>query len=345
MNYKELFMGTMKIAAITGVKTFSLLDHVIPTPKDDWVLVKVRAIPLCTEYKNWLTGNPYGGHEAAGEVVAIGSYSTKRKVGDRVVVMPGWPCGVCDLCVRGEYIHCEHWQDYHEMTGTDLGGDTHVQYLLKQDWLLAPIPDGVSFERAALACCGLGPTFGALERFSAGVFDTVLITGAGAVGLGGVVNAKYRGCRVVSVDSIEYRRNLAKTLGADITLDPNDPDLLKKIRDLSDGGVTLALETSGQNAAARTCLDALRRHGKMAFIGENGEISVHVSNDFIRKGITVTGQWHYNLNGIPKIMEVIKKSPAAEKMITHRFSFSTINEALAVSASHQCGKIMIDPWN
>jgi L-iditol 2-dehydrogenase len=338
-------METMKIAKITGVKTFSLVDHDIPKPKDDWVLVKVRAIPLCTEYKNWLTGTPYPGHEASGEVVAIGSYSTKRKVGDRVAVMPGWPCGVCDSCVRGEYIHCEHWHDYHEMTGTHLEGDTHVQYLLKQDWLLAPLPDDVSFERGALACCGLGPTFGALDRLSAGVFDSVLITGAGPVGLGGVVNAKYRGCRVISVNATEYRRDLAKTLGADIVLDPTDPDLAGKIRDFSGGGVTLALETSGQNAAARTCLDALRRHGKMAFIGENGEISVHVGNDFLRKGITVFGQWHYNLNGIPKIMEVIRNSPVVEKMITHRFGFSSINEALAVSASHQCGKIVIDPWN
>ena len=155
------------------------------------MLVKVHAVPLCTEYKGWLSGKEYQGHEAAGEVVEV-AQPGKVKVGDRVVVMPGAPCGKCALCISGEYIHCQHWYDHHEFSGLAHEGDTHVQYLIKQDWLLAPIPDGMSYELASLACCGLGPTFGAMENMNVSASDTVLITGAGPVGLGGVVNAKYR---------------------------------------------------------------------------------------------------------------------------------------------------------
>lgn len=338
-------METMKRAVITGVKTVELVDTNMPALRDDWVLVKVHAIPLCTQYKSWEKGKPGAGHEAAGEVVATGPYSTKVKVGDRVVVMPGWPCGKCELCVSGEYIHCQDWLDYHTYTGLDLNGDTHVQYLAKQDWLLAPIPDGISYEKASLACCGLGPTFGALDRFNVNAFDVVLITGAGPVGLGGIVNAKYRGCKVISVDGVEYRRTLGTELGADLTLDAGDPDLVRKIMDFTGGkGVDVSLETSGTNGGARTCLDALRRHGNMAFIGENGELEVRVSEDFIRKGIDVCGQWHYNLKGIPRIMEVIKNSPVVDKMITHRFPMTQMSEAFEVCASHNCGKVMVDPF-
>ena len=68
-------MTTMKRAAITGAKTTMLLDTPIPRPKEDWVLVKILAVPLCTEYKNWLNGSEYHGHEAAGEVVEVSRYA------------------------------------------------------------------------------------------------------------------------------------------------------------------------------------------------------------------------------------------------------------------------------
>ncbi|MCL2057794.1 MAG: zinc-binding dehydrogenase [Oscillospiraceae bacterium] len=337
-------MALAKRAVVSDVKKISLVDYKIPEPKEDWVLVKVQAIPLCTQYKGWVKGTNSAGHEAAGEVVAVGPYSTKVKVGDRVVVMPGWPCGKCELCIRGEYIHCQHWHDYHEQTGLDFDGDTHVQYLLKQDWLLAHIPDGVSYEKASLACCGLGPTFGALERFKASKFDTVLIIGAGPVGLGGIVNAKYRGCKVISVDMIDYRKNLATELGADLVLDASDPEVNKKIMQFTGNkGVDIALEVSGSNPGARLGIDSLRRHGTMAFIGENEKIEIHVSRDLIRKGIQICGQWHYNINGIPKIMDVILNSPVVDKLITHKYPMTDMDTAMAICASQKCGKVMIDP--
>ena len=340
-------MTTMKHAVITGIRQAELIDIPIPEPREDWVLVKVHAIPLCTEYKSWLDGTPYAGHEAAGEVVAVArsGRDARVKVGDRVAVMPGAPCGKCGLCLAGDYIHCRSWIHVHDFTGNPAGADTHVQYLLKQDWMLARIPDEVSYEVGALACCGLGPTFGALDRFSAGAFDTVLVTGAGPVGTGGIVNAKYRGSRVVSVDAMPWRLGMAREMGADLVVDARDAAAAEQILAFTGGrGVDIALETSGTNGGARLCLDTLRRRGNMAFIGENGEFPVHVSNDFIRKGITVIGQWHYNFNGNDRIMQVIRDSALAPRMITHRFPMTRINEALELSSRHECCKIMIDPW-
>ena len=338
-------METMKRAAITGVRQTQLVETPMPEPKEDWVLVKVHAVPLCTEYKNWLTGNEYHGHEAAGEVVKV-AQPGRVKVGDRVVVMPGWPCGKCALCLSGEYIHCQNWYNHHEFSGLAHGGDTHVQYLLKQDWLLVPIPDGLSYELASLACCGVGPTFGAMENMNVTATETVLITGGGPVGLGGVVNAKYRNAKAILVEPLPYRQQKAKELGADLVLDPSDPELRSKIMQFTDGrGVDAALETAGLVQAQRLCIDVTRRRGKISLIGECSEdLPVQASNDFIRKGIALMGQWHYNRNGAFKIMKMLADSPVAEKLITHVLPMSKFQDALAICADHSCGKIILQPW-
>ena len=205
----------MKKAVIAGKGQAALVDVPVPRPVRNWALIKVHAAPMCTECKAFLSGHrsEFLGHEAVGEVVAL-DQPGRVQVGDRVVVMPQYPCGVCELCVAGDYIHCQHNADFEEFTGSPEGRATYAQYLLKPDWLLPKIPDGVSYERAGLALCALGPSFGALAAMAVGAFDTVLITGAGPVGLGGVVNAKHLGARVIAA---AFHRNAAarRSCGAD----------------------------------------------------------------------------------------------------------------------------------
>ena len=334
-------METMKKLEISGVEKTEIIEVPKPIPFENWVLVKVHVFPLCTEYKGWTKGDSYNGHEAAGEVVAVAK-PCKVKIGDRVAVMPGMPCGDCDMCRKGYYIHCENQSPASKYTDEKVEGDTHVQYLLKEDWLLAPIPDGVSYEMGALACCGLGPTMGAMVKMDTNSFDTILITGLGPVGLGGVVNAKFRGAKVIGVDGSEYRRNKAVELGADLVLDPDDPTIIDKINEF--GKPNQCLECSGEKQAQRLCIDTTARLGKIAIIGEGGEFPVFASDDFIRTGISIFGQWHYNLNVIPKIMQVIAESPVVSKLISHTFPMSKADEALALDAEYCTAKIMIKPF-
>lgn len=337
----------MKKAVIVGERRASVVEVPDPQPKEDWVVVKVHATPMCTEYKTFDRGGQaqYLGHEAAGEVVAV-AQPGRVAVGDRVVVMPQYPCGKCELCVAGDYIHCQDNVDFQAFTGSREGSATYAQYLLKPAWLLPRIPDGVPYDRASLSLCGLGPSFGAFDAMGVGAFDTVLITGAGAVGLGAVVNAKFRGARVIVVESIPYRAERARMLGADTILDPADDRALDAIQELTAGkGVDKALDCSGSVAAERFCVDATRRKGEVAFVGEcQDDLQIRVSPDLIRKGLTVRGSWHYNLSLFPRIMQVIQESPAIEQLITHRFPMSQIQQAFEASASHQCGKIILDPW-
>ena len=214
----------MKKAAVFGPRQGGVVDAPDPEAGENWVVVKIHTAPMCTEFKTYVAGKntPYLGHEAAGEVVEV-AQPCRVEVGDRVVVMPQTPCGQCQICLKGEYIHCQDLATPPTQSGADEGRATMAQFMLKQDWMLVPIPDDLSFDHASMACCGLGPTFGAVQRAALGPDDTLLITGLGPVGLGGVINGTHRGSRVIGVDTNKYRAAKALELGAGRRHRPDRP--------------------------------------------------------------------------------------------------------------------------
>ena len=186
--------------------------------------------PMCTEYKAFVAGeeSAYLGHEAAGEVVDVAEPG-RVKVGDRVVVLPLYPCGTCAFCRSGDYIYCQHHPDFEAFTGSREGSATMMQYLLKPSQLLMPIPEDMSYEQASLACCALGPSFGGFEAVGVAASDTVLITGAGPVGLGGVVNALHRNARTIVVEPNPERAERCRRMGVEHVLDPAGGDVVDRI--------------------------------------------------------------------------------------------------------------------
>ncbi|MCB0083029.1 MAG: zinc-binding dehydrogenase [Caldilineaceae bacterium] len=339
----------MKKAVITGPQQAAIVDVPDPTPRDHWVVVKVHTAPMCTEYKAYRAGTPTDqlGHEAAGEVVAV-AQPGRVQVGDRVVVMPTTACGCCALCLAGDYIHCEQNLNFAAIHGTRDGSATYAQYLLKPDHLLVPIPDGIAYDHAAMACCGLGPTFGAMQTMAVNAFDTVLITGLGPVGLGGVINGVYRGARVIGVESNPYRAELARTLGATAIVDPTAGDALTQIRELTAGrGVDKAIDCSGTVAAHRLCIDAARRKGQVAFVGEcSDETPLRISPDMIRKGLTLIGSWHYRMQETPTILALIGRvGPQLDMLISHRFPLTEVQAAWELQLTGQSAKVLLQPWS
>jgi len=177
-------------------------------------------------------------------------------------------------------------------------------------------------------------------------FDTVLITGAGPVGLGAVVNARFRGARVIVVELVPWRVERAREMGAEAVLDPRDKDVVEQIKALTnDRGVDCALDCSGNVQAERLCIDGTRRKGQVAFVGECGDdLAIRIGPDMLRKGLTLIGSWHYNLEYYPLIMKVVQQSPLIDLLISHVMPMSRIQEAFEISASHQTAKIILKPW-
>jgi threonine dehydrogenase-like Zn-dependent dehydrogenase len=135
-------------------------------------------------------------------------------------------------------------------------------------------------------------------------------------------------------------------MGAEVVLDPSEPDLVEKIRALTDGkGVTCALDCSGKVQSQRLCIDATRRRGRVAFVGETtDEMAIRVSPDMIRKGLTLVGSWLYNMADFPKVMQVIEQSPLIDLLISHVMPMSQIQEGFELLASGQCAKVVVNPW-
>jgi L-iditol 2-dehydrogenase len=337
----------MKKAVITGQRQSAIVDEPEPQPKENWAVVKVHASAMCTEYKAFLSGSPrpYPGHEGAGEVVAV-AQPGRVKVGDRVVVLPQFPCGKCALCLAGDFIYCQNDTDFERFHGSLNGSGTFAQYVLKPDWLLPAIPEGMSYEHATMAIDGIGASFGAFQAIQVGALDTVLITGLGPVGLGAVANARFRGTRVIAVEPAPWRARRALQMGAEVVLAPDEPDLPGKIRALTGGlGVSCAVECSGRVLSQRLCIDATRRRGRVAFVGESmDELSLRISPDMIRKGLTLVGSWLYNMADYPKVMQVIQQSPLIDLLISHVMPMSDIQQAFELLASGQSAKVVIHPW-
>lgn len=337
----------MKKVVIVDKRQADLIDIPKPRPKDNWVLVKVHASALCTEYKSFVLGRGlnHGGHEGAGEVVEVARQGPVA-VGDRVVILPQYPCGECSLCTTGDGVYCEDNLDFEAIFGTQNGSGAFAQYLLAPNWRLSIIPDGVSYAYATMAIDGIGATFGAFQELEISSADTLLITGLGPVGLGGVVNACFRGTRVIGVEPSIWRRNQAIKMGAKAVFDPWESDLKRKIMDLTDGqGVTCAIDCSGQVTSQRLCIDVARRRGRVGFVGESSkDLIIQASPDLIRKGLTLIGSWLYNTKDYPNVMRVIQQSPLIDLLVSHCLPMSHIQEAFELLVSGKSAKVVVFPW-
>jgi len=232
------------------------------------------------------------------------------------------------------------------LTGSTTGRGTFGQYILKPSWLLPKIPDDVSYAKATMAIDGIGASFGGFQSINVNAQDTILITGLGPVGQGAIVNARYRNARVIGVEPAPWRTERGREMGAEAVLDPKDPDILDQILDLTDArGVDCAADCSGRVSSQRLCIDAVRRKGRIAFVGEClDDLTIRVSPDFNRKGLTVTGNWLYNRGDFPKVMKIIQESPLIDLLISHEMPMSQIQECFEMLARGESGKIVVDPW-
>jgi len=335
----------MKQAVIFGDRKAGLIDAPDPTPKEDWAVVKVELVPMCTEYKAFKDGGEARnlGHEAVGEVVAIDRPGLVE-VGDRVVVQPQYPCGKCFLCLSGEYIHCQDTYDTAAFLGYGGGTATYAQYVVKPSWLLSPIPDEVSYEHAGLALCALGPTFNACQMTNVQAADTLLVTGLGPVGLGGVVNGLFRGARVIAVDMIEWRRNRALEMSAVAAFDPREDGLAERIVGMTTRrGVDVSIDTSGETAAHELCLKSTRRKGRFSLVQGFGESPLGLGH-FVWSGHQLFGAWHYNLGDYWKLMEVILRSGLNDLLNSHTFGMSEVQKAFELQCTGECAKVMLKAW-
>jgi len=138
-----------------------------------------------------------------------------------------------------------------------------------------------------------------------------------------------RGARVIAIDLMQSRLDLAGTLGADSTINSSEGDALAQILELTGGrGVHSAIDCSGSPIGQNLCLDAAAKLGAVAFVGESRATEINPSDQIIRKLLTVVGGWYFPLGEWAEIVRLVtEQNLPVEQLVTHRFPLSDAAEA------------------
>ncbi|OGG52305.1 MAG: hypothetical protein A3F84_23385 [Candidatus Handelsmanbacteria bacterium RIFCSPLOWO2_12_FULL_64_10] len=189
---------------------------------------------------------------------------------------------------------------------------------------------------------GVGTPYHALKRVGARAGEVIGVFGLGPVGLGAVNVARFMGAKVVGVDINPLRLGLARELGADHALNANDPNFQRDLGALTGGeGLDRTLDTGNVEATANLALDAVRRGGSVAFVGEKGSATIRPSAQFIRKEITTVGNWYHEWGEYDEMVAMIRAGFVPERTVTHRFPVSEGPEAFRLFAAGQTGKVVL----
>jgi L-iditol 2-dehydrogenase len=338
----------MKAAMLYGPLDLRMEDSALPMLSLNQVRVKVRASGICGSDVNCYTGRTYEGsfpyipgHEWSGDVEEVGDTVTTLKKGDRVVGETVVGCGTCDKCKAVSNPNfCRNPTIYGFQTKSP---GAFAQYVVRDESNLSKIPPTISYEQGALIE-PLSVAYHAVWGLAGGVdpSQTVVVFGAGPVGLLALAVVKGSRARAISIDPIEMRRDLALKLGADEVIDPAGQDAVKEVLRLTGGhGADLALEASGSDQARSTVFDAVDASSRIVMIGQTMMKKIPVEMEkLVAKGLTVKGA-QGSPGMFPRTIEFFARSQAdLASIISHRFPLESAKEALDL-ASQRTGSVKV----
>ncbi|GIX49226.1 MAG: oxidoreductase [Candidatus Tectimicrobiota bacterium] len=283
-------------------------------------------------------GPVIAGHEPCGVVVAVGPgvSEAQARPGQRVMVHHYQGCGVCNHCRSGWTQLCREGAVVYGATGHG----AHAPYMKVPASTLVPLPDALSFAAGAAISCGTGTAYGALRRLRLSGHDTLAIFGQGPVGLSATLLAKAMGARVIAVDISDERLGLAASFGADVTLNPQQVDPVAAIKDLTHGeGADLSLDCSGTAEGRLAAVRSTRTWGTVGLVGEGGTVTLDVSQDLIRKQLTLVASWTFSIVGQSECARFIaERQVPVDRLFTHHFRLEQAEEAYRLFDTQTTGK-------
>jgi threonine 3-dehydrogenase len=280
------------------------------------------------------------GHEFVGQIVEIGSNVADFRPGDLVSGEGHVVCGRCRHCLAGRRNLCAHT--------IGLGVDRQGAFA---EYVTLPMTNvwhhwsGIDEEVAAVFDPFGNAVHTALSFPVLG--EDVLVTGAGPIGLMAIAVARHAGARhIVASEPNAYRRELARTMGATVVVDPGERDLRDVQAELGmSEGFDVALEMSGNSSALRSAIANMAHGGGIAMLGiPSGEISLDF-NEIIFKMLTLKGIYGREMYETwYKMTVMIQSGLDIRPAISHRFSFREYASAFATARSGDSGKVIMD-WS
>ncbi len=332
-------------------------DVELGEPRRGEALVRLRACGIChTDMYSASGADPSGykpcvlGHEGAGVVEAVGEEVSSLKPGDHVVTLFSPQCRECVNCASGMTNICvairEHQNAGHLPDGTTrlsrdgeplrhfMGCSTFAEATVMPEIALAKVSEDAPFEAACLFACGLSTGLGAaMFRAPVEAGSTVVIFGAGMVGLGAVAGARLQEAeRIIVVDLSEQRLELARHHGATDTW-VGGPDVVERVLEETDGyGADFTFEATGSVAVMRQAVEAARMGwGTACMIGVAGKgETLDIVPRYLITGRRVLGASFGGVKGRDQVPELVDRYLSGDidvdSFISHRITLDEVND-------------------
>lgn len=265
----------MKALVLTAPSQLEFTDFPKPVPADDEVLLRIHACGICgSDIHGWdgSTGRRRPplimGHEAAGEIVAVGPRVERWRSGDRVTFDSTISCGACPYCARGEVNLCDHRRVVGVAPVEYRQHGAFAEFLAVPARILYALPNGLTYQQAAMVE-PVSIAIHAVQRVRLAPNATAVVVGAGMIGLFVIQALRWAGAsRIIAVDLADNRLALARELGATDTLRSDLMDVPAEVARLTDGnGADVALEVVGVSATLNLAIASVRRGGSVVLIG------------------------------------------------------------------------------
>jgi L-iditol 2-dehydrogenase len=344
-------------AAVTreNARGMTITEYAVPDPGPDEILIRVTMASLCgSDLHMWRGEVPWfqrapgiQGHEMTGQVAALGakrksdSLGRPLREGDRVAYAYFIPCGECWACLGGTTGCPNRYRTRNTITADDpphfLGAFAEY-YVLKAGQWIFKVPDGLPDELVAPVNCALSQVVYGLHQIGVWLGDTVVIQGAGGLGIYACGVAKDMGAgRVVAIDAIPERLALARRFGADEVIDfkalSTKEARVQRVKELTGGaGADVVVEVAGVAGVVQEGLEMTRVGGRYLWMGNivPGQKAEIVPHDATRQPKTIRGVLAYDRWVIPRALDWVARTRTRypfEQLIGGRFPLERINDA------------------
>lgn len=325
-----------KGAFMDKIDHFVINEIPVPEITPDQVLIRVEYVGICGSDVHYFHDGRCGtfvvgeepfmlGHECAGTIVEVGSEVKNLVTGDRVCVEPGITCGKCEHCKSGEYNLCP---DVKFLATPPIQG-CNERYLAFPAELCYKLPDNMSTRVGALIE-PLSTCMYSARLSEVTVGDTVVILGAGCIGLLIMMCCKARGAsKVIICDLENIRLEKAKELGADYTVNSREADVLAEVERLTNGrGADIVIEAAGNKITIAQTPFLVRQGGLILLVGMSAEEEITYNfGQIMAKEARIKSQFRF-VNTFPTAIAAVESGLIPlEKIVTHEFSFNDIQKA------------------
>ena len=346
----------MLAAVYRGVNDVRVETVPVPQIGKGELLVRIHTCGICgTDLKKIATGSHSAprifGHEMSGTVAAVGEGVADFALGDRVMVFHHIPCGDCYYCRAKVYAQCPIYKKVGATAGFEPAGGGFAEYIRVMDWIVrkgvVKIPASVTFEQASFIepvnTCLKG-----IQSLHLKPGETVLVMGAGPIGIILGVLARRAGARVVASDLYPRRLTIASSFGISDTIDAGSSNVLERVKSLTEGrGADAVIVAVGGNSLIRPAMEAVRPGGRVMLFAQTQRSEAAIDPAAIcvdeKK---LMGSYSASVDIQDETVDfVFNGGVDLAGLISHRFPLTQAVEAIRLAANPQPDsmKIVIQP--